>query len=167
MRRFQRLVSFSLTYPIETARPFFSNHTLFIREEFIKKTLLAGLIGCTILEKAVMWQGDKRLMTIKAENPGKTYVQSLKVDGKAHDSTWQPIDPSAENVKLDFTLGDKPSCWGSKPTANIPPSFGPDGTDTALLTPAQLCDALSLEAKNIDVKTNRRWNRLRQLSNQT
>ena len=51
MRRFQRLVSFSLTYPIETARPFFSNHTLFIREEFmtIKKTLLAGLIGCTML----------------------------------------------------------------------------------------------------------------------
>ncbi|RCW79591.1 GH92 family glycosyl hydrolase [Phyllobacterium bourgognense] len=105
---------------------------------------IPAVAGLTLVsptfEKAVIWQGENRLMTIKAQNPGKTYVQNLKVDGKAHDSTWLPIDPSGGNVKLDFTLGDKPSCWGSKPAANIPPSFGPDGNDTALIGPAEICD---------------------------
>lgn len=43
-------------------------------------------------------------------------------------------------VKLAFTLGDKPSCWGTKPTANIPPSFGPDGKQRQLVPPAAACN---------------------------
>lgn len=93
-----------------------------------------------IFEKAVVWRGDRKLLTITTDKPASPYVQSVKLDGKPHDSTWLPIDPFAEKpVALDFALGDKHSCWGSKPTTNIPPSFGPDGKDVPLLTPAAAC----------------------------
>ncbi|WP_288194920.1 GH92 family glycosyl hydrolase [uncultured Phyllobacterium sp.] len=93
-----------------------------------------------IFEKAVVWRGDRKLITITADKPASTYIQSVKVDGKSYDSTWLPIDPFAKQpVTLDFALGDKPSCWGSKPTTNIPPSFGPDGKDVPVLTPAAAC----------------------------
>eukprot|EP01132_Coremiostelium_polycephalum_P008993 gene8993-11013_t len=93
-----------------------------------------------IFEKAVVWRGDRKLITITADKPASTYIQSVKLDGKPYDSTWLPIDPFAEKpVALDFALGDKPSCWASKPATNIPPSFGPDGKDVPLLTPAAAC----------------------------
>jgi predicted alpha-1,2-mannosidase len=92
-----------------------------------------------LFEKAVVWQGDNKLMTINAQNPGKTYIQDVKLNGEAYGSTWLPFDPAKSGAKLDFTLGDKPSCWGSKPTANIAPSFGPDGKDTPLLVPVEAC----------------------------
>jgi predicted alpha-1,2-mannosidase len=102
---------------------------------------VAGLtLTSPLFEKAIIWRGDKRLLTITTDKPASTYIQSAKLDGKAYDSTWLPIDPASENVKLDFTLGDKPSCWGSAPLTNIPPSFGPDGKDTPLLVPAKACD---------------------------
>jgi predicted alpha-1,2-mannosidase len=93
-----------------------------------------------IFEKAVVWQGDKKLITITADKPASTYIQNVKLDGKPYDSTWLPIDPFAKKpVALDFALGDKPSCWASKPATNIPPSFGPDGKDVPLLAPAAAC----------------------------
>lgn len=93
-----------------------------------------------LFEKAVIWQGDRKLLTITAKNPAATYIQNASVDGKAYDSTWLPIDLSSKRAPaLDFTLGDKPNCWASKPSANIPPSFGPDGKDTTLLVPAEPC----------------------------
>ncbi|MGN8024529.1 GH92 family glycosyl hydrolase [Phyllobacterium sp. 22229] len=93
-----------------------------------------------IFEKAVVWQGDKKLITITTNKPASTYIQNVKLDGKPYDSTWLPIDPFAKQpITLDFALGDKPSCWASKPTTNIPPSFGADGKDVPLLTPAAVC----------------------------
>lgn len=67
-----------------------------------------------LFEKAVIWQGDKKLITITTDQPASTYVQSVNLNGKTYNSTWLPIDPVKENIRLEFKLGDKPSCWGGK-----------------------------------------------------
>jgi predicted alpha-1,2-mannosidase len=92
-----------------------------------------------VFPKIIVWQSDKKLITITADKPASTYIQSVQFNGKAYDSTWLPIDLSKANARLDFSLGDKPSCWGSAPAANIPPSFGPDGKDTLLSEAAEAC----------------------------
>lgn len=97
-------------------------------------------ITSPLFEKAVIWQGDRHLMSLHAGNAGKTYIQDVKLDGKSHASTWLAFDPEKAGRTLHFTLGEKPTCWGAKPPADqLPPSFGPDGKDTALSQPAETC----------------------------
>ena len=93
-----------------------------------------------LFSKAVMWQGNKKLLTISAPKAPAQYIQNLMVDGRAHDSTWLSIDPSKSSMTLDFALGDKPSCWASNPDLKVaPPSFASDGTQTPLLKTVEKC----------------------------
>jgi YVTN family beta-propeller protein len=86
--------------------------------------------------------GAHGALVIKARGAGDTYVQSLRVDGRATDRTWVDLDTTHE---LDFTLGTTPNKqWGAAAT-DAPPSYPvgkvhfPASTRAALdLNPAQV-----------------------------
>ncbi|WP_139202509.1 glycoside hydrolase family 92 protein [Phyllobacterium sp. YR620] len=62
------------------------------------------------------------------------------MNGASHDSPWIDFDKLSSGARLEFTLSDKPSCWGSNPPAALlPPSFAPDGTQTPRLKPEKEC----------------------------
>ena len=50
------------------------------------------------------------------------YVQSLKVNGQNWESSWLPWKELANGGTLHFTLGNKPSAWGTK-ADQLPPAF--------------------------------------------
>ncbi|QND51599.1 glycoside hydrolase family 92 protein [Phyllobacterium sp. 628] len=97
-------------------------------------------LASPLFPQAVIKLGNGKLVTLKTSNTASNYIQSLMVNGKAHDSTWLPLDTVKDGGTLEFTLGDKPSCWASKPSAETaPPSFAPDGKQTPPLTSAMAC----------------------------
>jgi predicted alpha-1,2-mannosidase len=63
-------------------------------------------------------------LTITAKNDSvkNVYVQSLKVNGKAHSSTSVTTQDLAGNAHLDFTMGSSPSAWGTG-KKDVPTSF--------------------------------------------
>ncbi|EJM99970.1 GH92 family glycosyl hydrolase [Phyllobacterium sp. YR531] len=93
-----------------------------------------------LFSKATIWQDDKLLVKLTASGTPAQYVQNVQLDGKVHDSTWLPIDLAKGPVRLNFELGNKPSCWASSPALkDVPPSFAPDGSQTPLLLPDAKC----------------------------
>jgi predicted alpha-1,2-mannosidase len=90
-----------------------------------------------LFPEAIVWQGNRKLFSVSAPDAPARYVRKLEINGKPYNSTWLPINP-AKTVKLDFILGDKPSCWASAPDV-LPPSFAPDGSQTPILTSAGKC----------------------------
>jgi predicted alpha-1,2-mannosidase len=50
------------------------------------------------------------------------YVQSLKVNGRNWESSWLPWKKLAKGGTLQFTLGKRPSAWGTK-ADQLPPAF--------------------------------------------
>ena len=52
----------------------------------------------------------------------RPFVQSLKLNGLAHESPWVSWSALSEGGVLEFDLGDQPSRWGTDPE-NAPPSF--------------------------------------------
>ncbi|MRG54295.1 glycoside hydrolase family 92 protein [Phyllobacterium sp. SYP-B3895] len=84
--------------------------------------------------------GNGKVLTIAADKTPLKYIQKLTVNGAAHDSPWIDLDKLSSGARLEFTLSDKPSCWGSNPPAALlPPSFAPDGTQTPRLKPEKEC----------------------------
>jgi predicted alpha-1,2-mannosidase len=81
-------------------------------------------------------------LVINAQGAGKTYVQSLAVDGQSTDKTWIDLTRTHE---LDYTLSSTPNTrWGTA-QADAPPSYGagpvtfPASTRAALdVTPGQV-----------------------------
>jgi putative alpha-1,2-mannosidase len=67
--------------------------------------------------------GDGRTLEILARGEG-VYVQSVKLNGRAYDSTWLPLEAlSAKENRLEFLLGMRPNkTWGAS-RASLPPSF--------------------------------------------
>jgi predicted alpha-1,2-mannosidase len=64
--------------------------------------------------------GAHGALVIKARGAGDTYVQSLRVDGRATDRTWVNLDSTHE---LDFTLSTTPNKqWGAA-ACDAPPSY--------------------------------------------
>jgi predicted alpha-1,2-mannosidase len=64
--------------------------------------------------------------TITINAPGaagnKFYVDSLSINGSADSKLYVPFSSLTAGATLDFTLGTKPSAWGSAP-ADVPPSY--------------------------------------------
>ena len=66
--------------------------------------------------------GNGRTWRIRAEGaPASNYVQSLSINGRAHDVPWVAYDDIANGATLHFAMGSTPSQWGSR---KQPPSFG-------------------------------------------
>ncbi|MEV6595629.1 GH92 family glycosyl hydrolase [Actinoplanes sp. NPDC051346] len=81
-------------------------------------------IGSPLFTKAtVNLPGGKKIVVNAPNNSAKNvYVQSLKIDGKAHTSTALPHSVLADGAVLDFAMGPQPSTWGTDADA-APPSI--------------------------------------------
>jgi predicted alpha-1,2-mannosidase len=54
---------------------------------------------------------------------GKTYVESLRLDGKAHDRPWASACEILAGGTLAFATGSHPTRWAQR--GQLPPSYGP------------------------------------------
>ncbi|MCX5386293.1 GH92 family glycosyl hydrolase [Streptomyces sp. NBC_00083] len=72
-------------------------------------------IGSPLFTKATVHLENGRDLVVKApkNSTANVYVQSLKVNGKAWNSTALPHDLLARGGTLDFAMGPKPSSWGT------------------------------------------------------
>ncbi|CAM5547917.1 alpha-1 2-mannosidase [Streptomyces spiroverticillatus] len=72
-------------------------------------------VGSPLFTKATVRLENGRTLTVRApkNNAKNIYVQGLKVNGRAWNSTALPHDLLARGGTLDFAMGDRPSAWGS------------------------------------------------------
>lgn len=72
-------------------------------------------IGSPLFTKATVNLENGKKIVVNAPNNSATnvYIQSLKVNGKRYTSTSLPHDLLAKGATLDFTMGSKPSSWGT------------------------------------------------------
>ncbi|WP_405793573.1 GH92 family glycosyl hydrolase [Streptomyces sp. NBC_01506] len=96
-------------------------------------------VGSPLFTKTtVHLENGKKLVVSAPKNSDKNiYVQGLKVNGKAWNSTALPHDLLAKGGKLEFDMGAKPSTWGTGKNA-APVSITKDGK-----VPSPRTDALS------------------------
>ncbi|MGN6728731.1 MAG: GH92 family glycosyl hydrolase [Rhodanobacteraceae bacterium] len=87
------------------------------------------VLGSPLFPKAVIHRkGGDVVIEAPDANDANLYVQSLTLDGKAHDKPWLPSSFAGHGGHLRFTLGAQPDThWGSDPS-NAPPSFPPPST---------------------------------------
>ena len=73
-----------------------------------------------------------KTITINAPgaSPTNFYVQNLKLNGHPYNQLYVPFSTLAQGATLDWTLGSKPSDWGTSPNAT-PPSYS-QGTEPAV-----------------------------------
>jgi hypothetical protein len=73
-----------------------------------------------------------KAITINAPgaSPSNFYVQNLKLNGHPYNRLYVPFSTLAQGSRLDWTLGPKPSDWGTSPNAT-PPSYS-QGTEPAV-----------------------------------
>ena len=89
---------------------------------------VGGLVlGTPMFRRATVRMGDGRTLEILSQGDG-IYVQSVKLNGRAYESTWLPLDAlSAKDNHLEFLLGRQPNkTWGAL-RASLPPSFDVPG----------------------------------------
>jgi predicted alpha-1,2-mannosidase len=73
------------------------------------------VIGAPQIPKAVMHLSNGKRLTMTAEklSDQNIYVQSVRVNGKNWDSPFLPYRELRNGGKLEFTIGPKPSRWGT------------------------------------------------------
>ena len=85
---------------------------------------VGGLVlGTPLFPSATVRMGDGRTLEIISRGEG-IYVQSVTLNGRAHDSAWLPLEAlTAKENRLEFLLGSQPNkTWGAH-GASLPPSF--------------------------------------------
>ncbi|MFI0723578.1 GH92 family glycosyl hydrolase [Streptomyces sp. NPDC021224] len=94
------------------------------------------VIGSPLFTKATVHLDNGRSIVVNAPgNSGKNiYVQSLKVNGKPWNKVYLTQSQLASGARLDFTMGSRPSSWGTGKDA-LPPSLTAPGA-----TPQPLAD---------------------------
>jgi len=78
-------------------------------------------IGSPLFRKATIHLENGRDLVINAPGDGP-YVQGLNVNGRRWDKTYLPHDVLSAGGVLDFTMGTRPSTWGTGRDA-APPSL--------------------------------------------
>ncbi|GAA1644701.1 hypothetical protein GCM10009828_087070 [Actinoplanes couchii] len=120
------------------------------------------VIGSPLFTKATINLDSGRKVVIRASgnSPKNVYVQSLKVNGRAWNSTTLPHSVLAGGATLDFTMGAKPSKWATGPKA-VPPSLtrgsevaNPQKDVTGTVTTAALADDSSATPATV---TTQEW----------
>jgi len=84
----------------------------------------AYAIGSPLFTKATinLENGKKIVINAHHNNATNVYVQSLTVNGRAYSSTSLPQSLLAGGATLDFTMGPRPSTWGTGAN-DAPPSI--------------------------------------------
>lgn len=92
--------------------------------------MIPGTQGFTVASphftSEVIYFGNGKTLTITANTP-QTYIQSMKVNNAAYNSTWLPFDTVKNGATIDFNLGATAPVpvWGAYPSAQpVPPSPG-------------------------------------------
>ncbi|MEU4157925.1 GH92 family glycosyl hydrolase [Actinoplanes sp. NPDC026670] len=120
------------------------------------------VIGSPLFTKATINLENGRKVVIRAHGNSarNVYVQSLKVNGKAWNSTNLPHKVLAGGATLDFTMGSKPSKWATGANA-VPPSLTsgaeparPQKDVTGTVTTAALADDSSATEATV---TTQEW----------
>lgn len=75
------------------------------------------VIGAPQVKRAVMRLAGDKTFTMVAENLSaeNLYVQSVRLNGRDHDQPFLLYDDMKNGGELVFTVGPKPSSWGTKP----------------------------------------------------
>ncbi|MDM4718703.1 GH92 family glycosyl hydrolase [Micromonospora sp. WMMA1363] len=116
------------------------------------------VIGSPLFTKATVRLDNGKKIVVNARNnsASNVYVQSLKVNGKRHDRTWISHDELTGGAVLDFTMGSRPSSWGTGEKA-LPTSITPAGEAARPLSdtrvsggPAALSDDTSTTRAAVD-----------------
>jgi predicted alpha-1,2-mannosidase len=86
------------------------------------------VIGSPLFTKATVHLDNGRSIVVNAPDNSRSnvYVQSLRVNGKSWDKVYLTGDQLRNGAVLDFTMGAKPSSWGTGKNA-LPPSLTPAG----------------------------------------
>ncbi len=66
--------------------------------------------------------GKKITINAPGASPSNFYVQNLKLNGRSYQKLSVPFSKLAKGATLDWTLGSKPSRWGTAPS-DAPPSY--------------------------------------------
>ncbi|HEV2320462.1 MAG TPA: GH92 family glycosyl hydrolase [Verrucomicrobiae bacterium] len=79
------------------------------------------VIGAPQIPAAVVHLSNGRKIRMRADNISdeNIYVQSVKVDGKEWDSPFLPYEKVKHGASIVFTMGPKPSQWGTGPAMQI------------------------------------------------
>lgn len=106
-------------------------------------------IGSPLFSKATIHLENGKKVVINAPENSKEnkYVQGLEINQKDHSQNFLLHDDIADGAVLDFTMGDKPSKWGSG-ESDLLHSITPKSADGSLLSPDPLKD-LTDQAKGI------------------
>ncbi|MFF7194840.1 GH92 family glycosyl hydrolase [Streptomyces sp. NPDC008079] len=86
------------------------------------------VIGSPLFTKATVHLDNGKSIVVNAPNNSSSniYVQSLKVNGKAWNKVYLTQSQLSSGARLDFTMGSKPSKWGTGKNA-LPASLTPAG----------------------------------------
>ena len=106
------------------------------------------VIGSPAFARTEVRLENGRTLTVIAHGngPDNVYVQSLKVDGKPWHKPWIRHADIAAGATLEFTMGSKPSSWGSAP-ADAPPSLTAAGRRPAGLVDRGKGATVTLDGK--------------------
>lgn len=109
------------------------------------------VIGSPAFERAEVKLENGRTLTVIAHGngPDNVYVQSLKVDGKPWNKPWIGHADIADGATLEFTMGSKPSTWGSDAGA-LPASMTAAGQRPAGLLDRSKDATVTLDGKRAD-----------------
>ncbi|MFD8418085.1 glycoside hydrolase domain-containing protein [Streptomyces sp. NPDC059466] len=88
-------------------------------------------IGSPFFDSTTITYANGSRFTVKADgvSPSNYYVQNATLDGKRFDNTWLDYSQIISGGTLDFTMGSKPSQWGthSKPAYSLNTDSGGAG----------------------------------------
>ncbi|MFE3165970.1 glycoside hydrolase domain-containing protein [Streptomyces sp. NPDC059224] len=87
-------------------------------------------IGSPFFDATTITYANGSKFTVKADgvSPSTYYVQSATLNGKRFDNTWLDYSQIISGGTLDFTMGSKPSQWGTHSQPAY--SLNTDGGDT-------------------------------------
>ena len=69
-------------------------------------------IGSPLLKQSIIHLPNGKTFTIRVANAGKTYVQSIKLNGNVYTSMFLKHSDIEKGGSLDFIMGDKPATTG-------------------------------------------------------
>ncbi|MET9121180.1 glycoside hydrolase domain-containing protein [Streptomyces sp. NPDC004528] len=92
-------------------------------------------IGSPFFDATTITYANGSKFTVKADgvSPSNYYVQNATLNGKRFDNTWLDYSQIISGGTLDFTMGSKPSQWGthSQPAYSLNRDGGDTGDDGA------------------------------------
>ena len=77
-----------------------------------------------VFTHAAIRLGNGATLTIDADGPQNTYIQSVSVNGSSYNSTWLPLNAIKNGGSVKFALVNAATGWGGQVSGpNAAPSF--------------------------------------------